>query len=396
MYTTLEVLGPEHEFSIVDKDLRPLPIVDKVVKLIRGRIINQTPIDGSSFGKELQTHVAEIKANNPFRTPKTFEDTIQEGVRKIDNLLAADFEAQLLGTGMHPFLLPKEAGIWSHRDRQIYDALSTIFNLRQHGWVNIQSFQLNLPFKTEKEGVKLHNTVANILPYLPALAASSPIYESKVGRYMDNRLHFYSLNQREIPSISGDIIPDYIPSFAEYYDKVIRRYSADLDRAGAPKCLQNKEWINSRGAILRFDRNAIEIRVMDEQECIKVDVALSCFIRCVLRAWMSEEMSLRPHEKLVQDFWSTAKNGLKAEVSHPHCSVARDVCLEYLETAETVATAEEKSYLSIIENRIKEGNLADRILRDVVGSAGVRNFHNAVLEVYVKLAECLRDNKPYP
>jgi gamma-glutamyl:cysteine ligase YbdK (ATP-grasp superfamily) len=230
MYKTLEVLGPEHEFSIVGKDLRPLPIVDKVVKMIHGRIVNQTPLNGSSLGKELQAHVAEIKANDPFSSPKTFEDTMQEGVRKVDKLLATSFDAELLGTGMHPFLLPKEAGIWSHRHRQIYDAMGNIFNLRQHGWVNIQSFQLNLPFRTEKEGVKLHNEVANLLPYLPALAASSPIYESKVGRYLDNRLHFYALNQREIPSITGDVIPEYVGSFAEYHEKVIGRYSADLQR----------------------------------------------------------------------------------------------------------------------------------------------------------------------
>ena len=395
MYKTLEVLGPEHEFSIVGQDLRPLSIVDKAIRILHGRIVNQVSLDGSSFGKELQTHVAEIKANAPFPSPRTFEDTIQKGIDRIEELLDAEFDAMLLGTGMHPFLLLKEAGIWSHRHHQIYEALSKVFDLRQHGWLNIQSFQLNLPFRTEEDGVKLHNAVANLLPYLPAIAASSPIYESKVGRYIDNRLHFYSLNQREIPSITGDIIPEYVGSFPEYHDKVIGRYSEDLRRVKAPECLLNKEWMNSRGAIFRFDRDAIEIRVMDEQECIKVDVALSCFIRCVLRAWMSESVSLRPHEELVRDLWSIVANGLCAEVSYPNASTARDVCFEFLEIAKAAATAEEKGYLGIMEHRITDGSLADLILRDLVGSAGVRNFDNAVLEIYTRLTKCLRDNVPY-
>ena len=395
MYKTLQVLGPEHEFSIVGQDLRPLSIVDKVIKTLHGRIVNQVSLDGSSFGKELQTHVAEIKAIAPFSSPRTFEDTIQKCIDRIEELLDAKFDAMLLGTGMHPFLLPKEAGIWSHRHRQIYEAMGSVFNLRQHGWLNIQSFQLNLPFRTEEDGVKLHNVVANLLPYLPAIAASSPIYESKIGRYLDNRLHFYALNQKEIPSITGDVIPEYVNSFSEYLDRIIGRYSEDLRKVKAPECLLNKEWINSRGAIFRFDRDAIEIRVMDEQECIKVDVALSCFIRCVLRAWMSEKVNLRSHEELVKDLWSIVGNGLSAEVSYPNASTARDACFIFLETAKTVATAEEKGYLSIVEHRIRDGSLADLILRDIAGSAGVQNFNEAVLEVYMRLAKCLRDNVPY-
>lgn len=395
MYKTLEVLGPEHEFSIVGQDLGPLPIVDKVIRKLHGRIVNQVSLDGSSFGKELQTHVAEIKANAPFSSPRTFEDTIQNSVDKIEKLLDADFDAMLLGTGMHPFLIPKEAGIWSHRHHQIYAALGKVFDLRQHGWLNIQSFQLNLPYGTEEDGVKLHNTIANLLPYLPAIAASSPIYESKVGRYVDNRLHFYSLNQKEIPSIAGEIIPEYVSSFPEYHDRVIGRYSEDLRRVKAPDCLLEKEWMNSRGEIFRFDRDAIEIRVMDEQECIKVDVALSCFIRCILRAWMSESVSLRPHEQLVKDLWSITSDGLCAKVNYPRASTARDVCFDFLEIAKEAATPEEKGYLGIIEHRIADGSLADLILRDIVGSAGVRNFNNAVLEIYRSLAKCLRDNMPY-
>ncbi|MEM2094162.1 MAG: glutamate-cysteine ligase family protein [Candidatus Bathyarchaeia archaeon] len=395
MYQTLEVLGPEHEFAIVDEDLRPIPIADKVIKAVKGRIVNQASLDGSSIGKELQLHVLEFKANEPFSSPETFENTMQKSVDKTNKLLSSNFDAMLLGTGMHPHLHPAEARVWPHRDQKIYNALHQIFGLRQHGWVNIQSFQLNLPYKTEDEGLRLHNYLANLIPYLPALTASSPIYESRIGNYVDNRLYFYASNQKQIPSIAGDIVPEYINSFDEYHEKVIGKYSADLEKFGAPRLLLNKEWVNSRGAIIRFDRRTIEIRVMDEQECVKIDVAISCFIRCILRAWMSKYIILRPHEELVRDLWSIARKGLRAEVCRGSNLTARDICLEHLEQAETSATVEEKRYLEIVENRIREGNLADRILRDITGAIGVRNFRSAVLEVYLRLAKCLRDNIPY-
>jgi len=39
-FGTLEVLGPEHEFSLVDGNLHPLPIVDTIIKELNGRIVN--------------------------------------------------------------------------------------------------------------------------------------------------------------------------------------------------------------------------------------------------------------------------------------------------------------------------------------------------------------------
>ena len=43
------------------------------------------------------------------------------------------------------------------------------------------------------------------------------------------------------------------------------------------KKILDHHFLNSRGAIARFDRNAIEIRLVDIQECPKADIAI-----CVL------------------------------------------------------------------------------------------------------------------
>ena len=394
-YRTLEVLGPEHEFSIVDERLKAMPIVDRIIKGFCGRIVNFVETPTFTFGKELQLHVMELKPNEPFKSPKVFEETMQNAVLTLLEFLEKKYRACLLGTGMHPLLKLEDTGIWPHRHKQIYQAMSKIFNLRQHGWLNIQSFQLNIPYSDEKDAITLNNAVANLCTYLPAIAASSPIYEGKLGENIDNRLHFYMRNQKEVPSITGDVVPEYVFSLKQYRKEIIEKYSSDMTKIGADKCLLHKDWINSRGAIFRFDRKAIEIRVMDEQECIKSDVALSCFVRAVLRGLMTEKVALLPHEILVKNFRSILKNGLKAKVSHPNGQTAREVCQHLLRTAWKNASDEEKAYLPIIQKKIEQGSLSEIIGKRVQEKSQKTDFKEAVIHLYSRLAKSLRDNQPY-
>jgi len=396
MYRTLEVLGPEHEFSVIDEKLAPLPIVDKVIRDIRGRVVNCTSLGACSFGKELQAHVAEFKANRPFSSPEVFEETVQSTVETVLSILDKQYDARLLGSGMHPLLRLTDAKIWSHRDSGLYAALSKIFNLKQHGWLNIQSFQLNLPYRDEVDAVRLYNALANVLPYLPALAASSPIYESKIGDHVDNRLRFYLANQSEVPSITGDFIPKYVSSFEEYRKSTVQQYSEDLTRLKAPKCLLNKEWLNSRGAVIRPSRKAIEIRILDEQESVRSDVALSCYIRATLRGILADsEYPYLTHETLVHDFKQVVVKGLGAQVQHPKGRTAQQVCRYLLGVASKNATREEKRYLPIINQRIESGNLSNMILKRVTTKAQKTDFDEAIIGVYSKLADCLEKNHVY-
>lgn len=394
-YKTLEVLGPEHEFSLVNDELKALPIVDEVLKNFHGRIVNFVKEPHFTFGKELQLHVMEIKPNAPFRSPVKFEEDMQEAVLALNDLLEHKYNANLLGTGMHPLLRLEDTGVWPHRHRQIYEAYSEVFNLKRQGWLNIQSFQLNLPYQDEKSGTQLHNVLANLCAYLPAIAASSPFYEGKLGEYVDNRLHFYMLNQKEVPSVAGDVVPEYVGSFNEYRDKIIEKYSRDLSAAGASKLLLGKDWVNSRGAIFRFDRRAVEVRVMDEQECVKSDVALSCFIRSALRGLMREKTELSPHELLVKDFNATIAEGLKAKVHSPHGHTSREVCNHFYRLALDNAEDEEKKYLSVVKKRIEGENLSETIRRHVQLRTQKTDLKEAIVSVYLKLIKCLIDNEPY-
>jgi hypothetical protein len=212
---------------------------------------------------------------------------------------------------------------------------------------------------------------------------------------VDNRLRFYGFNQKEVPSITDNVIPNYASSFSQYKKEVIGGYSADLARAGAGKTLLDREWVNSRGVIFRFDRNALEIRVMDEQECVKSDVALSCFVRAAMRGLMASKPELLPRELLLGDFNAVVKDGLNAKVQNPKGKTARQVCSYYLKVAQENADAEEKKYLWLIKKRLDEGNLSEIIRAHVLQRARRTDFHEATQSVYSKLISCLADNEIY-
>jgi len=379
----------------VDEQLKPLPIVDKIIKEFRGRIVNTVQLPTFAFGKELQTHVVEVRPNEPFESPVEFEETMQDAVLTLHEHLRKRWKARLLGTGMHPMLRLANAGIWSHRHRQIYEAMGRTFNLRRHGWLNIQSYQLNLPYSDEKSGDLLHNVLANLCAYLPAVAASSPAYEGKVREDADNRLRFYGENQKEIPSVTGDIVPEYVSSIAEYKQKIIGKYSSDLAAAGANQMLLNKEWVNSRGVIFRFDRRALEVRVMDEQECIKSDVALSCFVRAAAKGFLKGETELASHETLVKDLRSIIARGLHAKALSFHGKTAQDVCLYLLRIAQRNATDEEKRYLPLIEKRVAHGNLSEILREKIKRKTQKTEREEALVSVYLNLVENLIDNEPF-
>jgi gamma-glutamyl:cysteine ligase YbdK (ATP-grasp superfamily) len=387
-------MGPEHELALVNRELKPLPISDKIIKDYCGKIVNFVELPAFTFGKELQMHVMELKANAPFKSPIEFEETMQNAVSTLGEIVQKN-GAQLLGTGMHPLLKLEETAVWPHYHKKIYDEMGKIFNLNQHGWLNIQSFHLNLPYEKEQDGVQIHNLLANICAYLPAITASSPIYEGKAGGDVDNRLQFYKVNQKEIPSITADVIPEYANSFSRYRNDFIVQYSEDLARAGAGKTILWREWVNSRGVIFRFDRAAIEVRVMDEQECVKSDVALSCFIRAALRGLMAGDAELLPHDLLVCDFNAVIKKGLNAKVSNPHGKTARQVCQKYLDLAREYADADEKRYLWLVEKRLEAGSLSELLLERVSRRAEKTDFHEAIVNVYSTLIKCLCDNEPF-
>ena len=198
-----------------------------------------------------------------------------------------------------------------------------------------------------------------------------------------------------MPSVTGGVIPEYVSSLAQYKRDVIERYTKDLATKGADKTLLHREWVNSRGIIFRFDRCALEVRVMDEQECVKSDVALACFVRAALRGLIAANAELLPRSVLVKDLDAVIKDGLNAEVSNPQGKTAKQVCQNYLKVAEKNADDDEKKYLWLIKKRIEEGSLSDLIRANVARRADKTGFHEAVIDVYSRLINCLINNEIY-
>ncbi len=364
------MLGPEHEFSINNEFFEPQPIADKLIKKIRGRIANEAKLGRVVVGKELQKHVIELKPQKPFDSLEEFEETMQSG---LEELLSYLDNYRLLGLGMHPLLELKSALVWDHRDRKIYEAYDRLFNIRQHGWLNIQSFQLNLSFRNEKEAIELHNKLRILIPFLVAIASSSPICEGK-RLFVDSRLYFYRINQQSMPMICNDVIPEKFGSFAEY-KAILEKIYAELRAKGAEVLC--KEWVNSRGIILRFTRNCIEIKAMDEQECIKSDVALTAFIRSVLRSELNDLSEVELRNKLEE----AIKNGTK--------NLGREL-RELMKKAYENAEKEEKRYLRVLEQRIENGSLGERILKNL------ENFtREEITRICEKLSKCLEKNEVF-
>lgn len=364
------MLGPEHEFSINNDFFEPQPIADKLIKKIRGRVANEAKLKSAIVGKELQKHVIELKPRRPFESLVEFEEKMQAGLEELLSYLDG---YKLLGLGMHPLLDLKNALVWDHRDRKIYEAYDRLFNIRQHGWLNIQSFQLNFSYKNEKEAIEIHNKLRILIPFLVAVTASSPICEGR-SLFVDSRLYFYRINQINIPIICNDVIPEKIRSFGEY-KAILEKIYDELRSMGAE--ILCAEWVNSRGVILRFTRKCIEVKVMDEQECIKSDVAIAAFISSVLRTELKELSEVELRAKLDSAMENGTKN-LKPELR------------ELMRKAYENADQEERKYLRIVEHRIEKGSLGERILENL------KEFtREEIIKVCEKLSKCLEKNKVF-
>ena len=212
----------------------------------------------------------------------------QENVARMNELLA-ERDATLMPTAMHPWMRPEtDLVLWHAEDREIYETFDRIFQCTGHGWSNLQSVHLNLPFRDDREFARLSAAIRLVLPILPALAASSPLVEGRPSGFLDTRMELYRSNARRVPSVSGLVIPEPVWSRAAYELEILGRIYADLAPAD-PRGVLRHEWVNARGSIARFDRGAIEIRIVDIQECPAADVAIATAIVSVLEALVRED-----------------------------------------------------------------------------------------------------------
>lgn len=396
--------GVELEYMLVDaRTLDVLPVADQVLAGKAGAIVSDVEDGPIAWSNELVLHVLEFKTNGPADQlgplPAAFRRSIREA-----NRIAAGIGARLLPTAMHPWMDPlRETRLWPHDYSPVYAAFDRIFDCRGHGWSNLQSTHVNLPFADDEEFGRLHAAIRAVLPLLPALAASSPIVEERVTGIADNRLAFYRTNAERIPSITGEVVPEPLYTRETYERDLLEKLYRDIAPHDPEGTLQD-EWLNARGAIARFSRMSIEIRVLDVQECPSADLAIVALVVAAVRAlatdrWVGqEELRSLPTDVLSAGFTEASRRADDARIADPAWLAAlglrRSATLAEVWAhlaAELVSEAPEDplrrggELRPFLEALLRDGCLARRIVRRV----GSDPSRDALRELYAELAACL-------
>jgi glutamate---cysteine ligase / carboxylate-amine ligase len=299
-YHLFEAVGVELEYMIVsDETLDVEPAADRLLEAVAGELTDEWENGEIAWNNELALHVVEMKCNGPRSSLTGLADAFQKNVTIAVEKLESD-AMRLMPTAMHPWMDPSTVRLWPHGTRTIYETFDRIFGCKGHGWANLQSAHLNLPFADDEEFARLHGAIRFLLPILPGIAASSPAVDGMLTGVADNRLAAYRGNCARIPSITGEVVPEPIGSIGEYRERLLERLYADL-APHDPEGVLRHEWVNARGAIARFDRMAIEIRVLDVQECPGADIAFAAAIIGTLRSLCEERWA----DVRALDAWDT-------------------------------------------------------------------------------------------
>jgi hypothetical protein len=312
---------------------------------------------------------------------------------------------RLMPSAMHPWMDPDDVELWPHSTREIYDAFDRIFSCKGHGWANLQSMQVNLPFCGDEEFARLHSAIRFLLPILPGLAASSPIIDGAPNGILDNRLVVYRDNCAKIPSVTGDVVPDAIGSVGEYHERLLEPLYRDLEPHDPERVLRH-EWVNARGAIARFDRNAIEIRVLDVQETPLMDVAIAALIVEVLKLLCEERWA----DRRGLDAWHTGELGRLLALTERQAegtgigdrrylsalgfeggSTELKGLWEHLIEAASARGTLDASTGRLLEHYLRHGTLATRIVK----AAGLLPARAKIARVYKELCESLAGGEPF-
>ncbi|MGM1054322.1 MAG: carboxylate-amine ligase [Bacteroidota bacterium] len=399
-YHLFEVFGIELEYMLVNKtSLKVAPIVDKLLVAKTGAITSDVDNGKIEWSNELVAHVVELKTNGPSADLENLDLLFAQNIREINDLLEP-LNTTLWPSASHPLMNPEaEMKLWQHSYSKIYALYNRIFDCRGHGWSNVQSMHLNLPFYDDMEFGKLHAAVRILLPIIPALCASSPIFEGKNTGFKDARMNVYKTNQKEIPQMTGKVIPEQVFSKEDYFKMVFE----PINKAIKPhdtECILDHHFLNSRGAIARFDRNAIEIRVMDIQECPKADIALAVLVIEVLKLLVSEELvSFEDQKNWHEDNLFEIFNEVIRDAETTH--ITNDLYLSLFDVEKNCAAGKlweslyervkegiSEKHRNTLEFILKNGSLSTRILNSLDGDFSEEKLH----KLYSRLGKCLLQN----
>ena len=165
-------------------------------------------------------------------------------------------------------------------------------------------------------------------------------------------------------------------------------------------------WVNSRGAVPRFDRGSIEIRLMDIQECPPADLAIQTLVIETIRALTNEkfanleEQMKRRTEILAGILDETSKNGQQAEIlssEYPQTfglaapCTAGQLWQHIHQELLKMGTSTLENWGPELKVILQEGTLSKRIIQSMNGDESPESIRR----VYHRLVDCLAQNKMF-
>jgi gamma-glutamyl:cysteine ligase YbdK (ATP-grasp superfamily) len=397
--------GLELEYMIVDAgSLAVRPIADQLLRaLARGEA---TDVARGTLGwsNELVRHVVEVKNVVPTPALDELPARLHDAIRGANRILASA-GARLMPTAMHPWMDPAtETALWEDPG-EIYRTYDRIYGCSGHGWANLQSMHINMPFAGDDEFARLHAAIRLVLPLLPALAASSPLAEGRTTGTLDYRLENYGTICALTPAVSGAVIPETVSTKSEYEARILQPMYDEI-APHDPDGVLRHEWLNSRAAIPRFDRDAIEIRLVDVQECPQADVAIAAAVVTLVR-WLYEENSAALVAQQAIDtatlhavLLATIRDAEEAIVDASVYLRALDVSGSRYRAGDLWRTlldacardgADGAWWLPALDAIRREGPLARRILR----ATGGEPSRDRLRDVYGELCACLEAGRMF-
>lgn len=406
-YGLFEAIGVEIEYMVVDREsLDVRPLADRVLEAAAGEIVDETAQGRLSWSNELVLHVLELKTNGPAPGLDGLSDAFAADVRRIDGFLEAH-GARLMPTAMHPWMDPlRETVLWPHHHSAVYRAFDRIFGCRGHGWSNLQSVHLNLPFRGDDEFGRLHAAIRLVLPILPALAASSPFVEGRATGLLDSRMEAYRTNSRMLPSVAGVVVPEAVFTREAYEREILEPMYRDV-AASDPEGILQDEFLNARGAIARFGRGTVEIRVLDSQESPTADLAVASIALAAIRRLahggaspLVAQQAMHEHA-LSRILLRTIRDADRATIDD----------LAYLEALGEPPRPRDAGSLwhSLVERCIEDGLLPREETRDsarvqiatgplarrLVEAVGPQPSHPRLAEIYREVCDCLAADRRF-
>ncbi|MES9996327.1 glutamate-cysteine ligase family protein [Desulfovibrio aminophilus] len=399
--------GVELEYMIVDaRTLDVYPAADRLLEAAAGHLTSDVEFGDTAWSNELVLHVIEFKTNGPASSLEGLSERFAADVARANGLLAP-IGGQLMPGGAHPWMDPnRETELWPHEYNAVYAAFNRIFNCQGHGWANLQSMHLNLPFSGDEEFGRLHAAIRLILPILPALSASTPILDGRATGLADSRMEAYRHNSERIPQVAGRVVPERAFTRREYEKRILKPMFKAI-RPHDKEGILRHEWLNARGAIARFERDAVEIRVLDTQECPAADLAVAALAVAAIRATAAEtwqdwaDQKKWEAEPLARILENVIRDGHQAVIDDPAYLHAlgltnRRSCKAseiWLFMAKNALPTDgfDPSWRKPLELLLTKGTLASRMLARLNGDLRRERLQ----EVYAELCACLAENRPF-